>query len=65
MVQYVVMVCASIHIAAINVCEDLCSIRIGDSIRCPVVGAIHIDYANMIAWIDSCNKYCQSLTYSC
>ena len=50
----VAMVCASIHIAPINTSGELFAIiYIGDSIRCPIVGAMHIDCDNMIVSIAS------------
>ena len=42
-VQYIGMLCASIQIAPINIFEDPCAI-IGYSIRCPIVGAMHVDW---------------------
>lgn len=43
MVQNVAMVCASIHLAPINRCENLCAVYINDLKRCPIVDAMHIE----------------------
>ena len=42
-VQYIAMLCASMHITPINMSEDPCAIHIVYSICCPIVGATHID----------------------
>ena len=45
-VQYIAMLCVFIQIDPINIFEDPCAI-IGYSIRCPIVGAMHVDCDNI------------------
>ena len=49
--------CPSMHITPINTSGDHCVIHIVYSICCPIVGAIHIDYNNMIVF-NTFNTYC-------
>ena len=48
---------APMHITPINMSDDPCAIHIVYSICCPIVGAIHIDYDNVIVFI-TFNTYC-------
>ena len=56
-VHNIATMCAAMHITPINMSEDPCAIHIVYSVCCPIAGAIHIDYDNMIVF-NTFNTYC-------
>ena len=56
-VHNIATICASMHITPIIMSEDPCAIHIVYSVCCPIVGAIHVDYDNMIVF-NTFSTYC-------
>ena len=56
-VHNIATMCASMHITPINMSEDPCAIHIVYPVCCPIVGAIQVDYDNMIVF-NTFNTYC-------
>lgn len=58
LVQYIATMCASNHIASINMSEDRCPIHVGYSISCPAVGATMCFDCDNMDVLNTSSAYC-------